>query len=189
MRRSRSPVPALPRPTTGSKRPAATSSRCRSARGAGPARFLTYSATVETVCQPEYHARVRSSADGTVSDIQGQIPFTQTSSADFKAGPLQIIPLCRGVVVADSGANTIFVYPPDVAIRGKVLRTENKRTTIDTSNTTVRLNQEAMDWVVRQLQAAPRSGKQRTTLKIPAPAGETGEKLIKVEMSWSFEGK
>ena len=159
------------------------------AQGARAGRYLTYSGTAENICRPEYRARIRSQAEGALVDVYGITPFTHVVSADFKATPVQLTPLCSALVVVDTANNNIFVYPPGVTVRGKVLRTEGKRPTIDSPNTNLRLTQEAMDWVVRQLQSAARSGTQRTTLKIPGAAGETGETVIKVEMSWSFEGK
>lgn len=158
--------------------------------GANAGRFMTYSPSAQHVCKAEFQARIRNSASGEFSDVQGLVPFTNTASADFKANALQATPLCTGMIVLDIKANTIFVYPPQVEVKGKVVRVEGARTMIDSSDTEVRLNRDAMDWVAKQLQGATKSGTLRTTLKIPTSStlGGVGEKTINVEMTWKFDG-
>lgn len=159
--------------------------------GANAGRFLTYAAATEAACRPEFTARLRNNADGEFADVQGLVPFTNKTSADFKANPLQSLPLCTAMLVVDKTANTIFVNLPSVEVKGKAVRVEGSHTMYDYTDTGVRLNQDALEWVAKQLQGAPKSGKQRTTLKIPTSGtlGGTGEKIINVEMTWSFDAK
>jgi hypothetical protein len=159
--------------------------------GANAGRFLTYAAASENVCRPEFQARLRNNADGEFADVQGLVPFTNKTSADFKASALQSLPLCTGMLVVDTRTNTIFINLPTTEVKGRTARTEGSHTVFDNADAGVRLNQDALDWVAKQLQGAAKSGKQRTTLKIPTSGtlGGTGEKIINVEMSWSFDGK
>jgi hypothetical protein len=159
--------------------------------GANAGRFLTYAAASEGVCRPEFQARLRNNADGEFADVQGLVPFTNKTTADFKASALQSLPLCTGMLVVDARANTIFIQLQTAEVKGRVVRVEGSHTRFDNADAGVRLNQDALEWVAKQLQGAAKSGKQRTTLKIPTNTtlGGIGEKIINVEMSWNFNGK
>lgn len=158
--------------------------------GADAGRFLTYATPAQDVCKAEFQARLRNNASGEFPDVQGLVPFTNVVTADFKANQLQATPLCTAMIVLDTRSNTIFVHPPLPEVRGKVVRTEGSRTMIDSPDTIVSLNRDALDWVAKQLQDAPKSGTQRTTLKIPTSStlGGVGEKIVNVEMTWKFDG-
>ena len=159
--------------------------------GANAGRYLSYGASADTVCRPEFTARLRNNADGEFADVQGLVPFTNKTSADFKANALQSLPLCGAMLVVDKTANTIFINPPTVEVKGRSVRVEGSHTMFDYADTGVRLSQDALEWVAKQLQGAPKSGKRRTTLKIPTSGtlGGIGEKTFNVEMSWSFDAK
>jgi hypothetical protein len=159
--------------------------------GANAGRFLSYSAAPANVCKPEFRAQIRSDVAGKSEDVQGLVPFTDKTRADFKANALQSTSLCLATVVVDTKTNAIFVRLPWPEVKGKYARVEGSHTVMDYADTGVRLNQEALDWVARQLRGAAKSGKQRTTLKIPAssPQGDTGEKTINVEMTWNFDAR
>ena len=159
--------------------------------GANAGRFLSYSAAPAAVCKPDYQVKIRRDDAGKSEDVQGLVPFTHKTSADFKANALQSTSLCLATVVVDTKTNAIFVSLPWPEVSGKVVRKEGSHTVMDYADTGVRLSQDALDWVAKTLNGAARSGKQRTTLKIPTSSaqGGTGEKTINVEMSWNFDAK
>lgn len=161
------------------------------APGPNAGRYLTFASATQTVCKPELRATLRNNASGEFADVQGLVPFTNKNSADFKANPLQSLPLCTTMLVVDTSANTITVALQSPEIKGRSVRTEGSRTMFDYADSNVRLNQDSLDWVIKQLQGAAKSGKQRTTLKIPTNTslGGVGEKIMNVEMTWNFEVK
>lgn len=157
--------------------------------GANAGRYVTYAAADPTICKPEYAAKMRNEVAGTFPDVQGMVPFTITTLADFKANTMQSLPLCSAMLVLDKATNKIHVSMQHVEVTGSVKRTEGGRVRINDGNVGVNLNQDALAWVARTLKGAARSGKEQTTLKIPTDStmGGVGEKLIKVEMSWKFD--
>jgi hypothetical protein len=158
---------------------------------ANAGRFLTYAMSPAAVCKGEFDAKLKTEAEGKFPDVQGLVPFTSKTNADYHASELQKNSLCNGTIVFDTRNDRIFAYVPMVEIKGQKLRMEGSYTAQDNKDGEVRMNQDALAWAEKQLQNAPRSGKQRTTLKIPTdtPLGGVGEKIINVEMSWSFESK
>lgn len=162
------------------------------APGANAGRFLTFAATEAAQCRPEFTARIRNHADGEFADVQGLVPFSNKTSADFKADPrMGGLVLCPTMLVVDTTANTLFINVPLPEIKGHVVRVEGSRTPLNDANAGVNLNQDAIEWVQKQLQGAPESGTRRTTLKIPTSStlGGVGEKIINVEMRWSFDAR
>ncbi len=159
--------------------------------GANAGRFITYAAADAGVCKPEYTAKIRNDVDGVFPDVQGLVPFTSNTSADFKANNMQSLPLCSAMLVVDKSANKIYLSMQHAEVLGNVKRTEGGRVRVNDSNIGVRMNQDALEWVARTLNGAPKSGKERTTLKIPTNTtlGGVGEKIINVEMAWKFESK
>jgi hypothetical protein len=159
--------------------------------GANAGRYLTYASAMENVCKPEFRATIRNNASGEFADVQGLVPFTNKIDADFKGAGGASLTLCTAMLVVDKQANTITVHLPSVEVKGKLVRTEGSRTATNQADTGVSLNDDALTWVAKQLQNAPKSGKQRTTLKVPTNTtlGGVGEKTINVEMSWNFDAK
>lgn len=157
--------------------------------GASAGRFITYSAADPDYCKPEYSARIRSDADGVFPDVQGLVPFTHTTTADFKASNMQSLPLCNTMLVLDKSANRIFLSMQHAEVQGSVKRTEGGRVRVDDRNVGVRMSQEALEWVAKTLNGAPKSGREHTTLKIPTNStlGGVGEKVINVELIWKFD--
>jgi hypothetical protein len=157
--------------------------------GANAGRYITYAAADAALCKPEYTARIRNDVEGAFPDVQGMVPFTQNTAADFKASQLQSLPLCSAMLVLDKSANKLYLNMQHAEVQGSIKRTEGGRVRVNDSNVGVRLNQEALEWVAKTLNGAARSGKERTTLKIPTSStlGGTGEKTINVELSWKFE--
>jgi hypothetical protein len=158
---------------------------------ANAGRFLTYAMSPPAVCKGEFDAKVKTEVEGKFPDVQGLVPFTSKSNADYHANELEKGSLCNGTIVLDTRNDRIFAYVPMVEIKGRKLRMEGSYTALDSKDGEVRMNQDALAWVEKQLQNAPKSGKQRTTLKIPTdtPLGGVGEKIINVEVSWSFESR
>ncbi len=157
--------------------------------GANGGRFITYSASDPDYCKPEYTARIRNDADGVFPDVQGLVPFTNTTTADFKANNIQSLPLCSAMLVLDKSSNKIHLSMHHAEVLGSVKRTEGGRVRVDERNVGVRLNQDALEWVAKTLNGVPKSGRECTTLKIPTSStlGGTGEKTINVEVTWKFE--
>lgn len=159
--------------------------------GANAGRFITYAAADAGVCKPEYTAKIRNDVDGVFPDVQGLVPFTNNTSADFKANNMQSLPLCSAMLVVDKSANKIYLSMQHAEVLGNVKRTEGGRVRVNNSNTGVRMNEDALAWVAKTLNGAPKSGRERTTLKIPTNTalGGVGEKTINVEVAWIFESK
>jgi hypothetical protein len=157
--------------------------------GASAGRYITYAAADAAICKPEYTAKIRNDVEGTFPDVQGLVPFTNTTSADFKASNMQSLPLCSAMLVLDQSTGKIYLSMQHADVLGNVKRTEGGRVRVNDSNIGVRMNQDALEWVAKTLNGAAKSGKERTTLKIPTDSklGGVGEKTINVEMSWKFE--
>ena len=157
--------------------------------GANAGRYMTFAAADAGVCKPEYTARIRNDVEGVFPDVQGLVPFTNNTSTDFKANAMQSLPLCSAMLVVDKSANKIYLSMQHAEVQGSVKRTEGGRVRVNDSNTGVRLSDDALAWVAKTLNGAAKSGKARTTLKIPinSTQGGVGEKTFNVEMSWKFE--
>lgn len=156
----------------------------------GEERFLTYYGYQG--CQSDFHARIDSSRQGTIPDVQGPVPFTEKTAADYHATPLDKALLCNAFnyLVADTKANKIHVTLGGVPIKGTYMRTEGGRKLFASDAASdLRLHEDAMAWARAKLDGAPRSGKERTTLKLATKPGEKGsrEGTVDVELSWRFE--
>ena len=157
--------------------------------GANAGRYITFAAADAGVCKPEYTGKIRNDVEGVFPDVQGLVPFTNSTSADFKANSMQSLPLCSAMLVVDKSANKIYLSMQHAEMLGNVKRTEGGRERVNDSNTGVRLSDDALEWVAKTLNGAAKSGKARTTLKIPTSStlGGVGEKTFNVEMSWKFD--
>lgn len=156
----------------------------------GDERFLTYHGYQG--CQSDFHARVDTSRQGTIPDVQGPVPFTEKSAADYHASAMDKDVLCNAFnyLVVDTKANRIHVTLGTVPIKGTHMRTEGGRNLFASNAATdLRLHEDAMAWVRSKLDGAPRSGKERTTIKLTTKPGETSsrEGSVDVELLWRFE--
>lgn len=158
---------------------------------ANEGRYLTFATPDASQCKGEFTAKITADVEGKLGDVQGLVPFTRTERADYRATALQAMSLCNGMIVLDIRENRLFASIPEVEIKGHKVWTEGSRTTLDTKDGEIRLNQDAFVWATKQLHNGPRSGIQKARLKIPVSTtlGGEGENVLDVQLSWKFESK
>lgn len=155
-------------------------------------RYLMFFSQTAGVCNGEYTVRMQNSNEGATSDVPNLRPHLITQNADYKASGMEMYSVCGSQVVYDVKSNQIWVNAQMPEARGRYKQVENgQRVVQDDANAKLNLDAEAMKWVLKQLMGAPRSGKQKTTLRYPVTnmGYLKGENVVNVEMSWSFEGK
>jgi len=150
-------------------------------------RYLMYRGFVG--CQSDFSAKIVGRASGTFPDVQGNVPFAETTNADYHATPTDKAGLCNAPLVLDTKAGTIFATLPTATVMGKRTRTEGGRSVLASKELSeIRLHPEAMSWVQDKLKGAARSGKASTTLNLTSPGPKpirTG--TVDIQMSWRFE--
>lgn len=158
---------------------------------ANEGRYLTYATPDASQCKGEFNAKIATDVEGKLGDVQGLVPFTKTERADYRATALQAMSMCNSMIVLDTRENRLFASIPAVEIKGHKVWTEGSRTTLDAKDGEIRLNQDALVWATKQLHNGPRSGTQKTRLKIPVSTtlGGEGENVLDVQLSWKFESK
>jgi hypothetical protein len=156
---------------------------------ANEGRFLTFFTPDASQCKGEFTAKIQSDTEGKRGDVQGLVPFSKTERADYRATALQALALCNGMIVLDTRENHVFAYIPDVEVKGHKLWTEDARTTLETKDGEIRLNQDALVWAAKQLHNAAKSGTRKARLKIPIDTflGGVGENILDVQISWKFD--
>jgi hypothetical protein len=152
--------------------------------------FLQYEALEGTACKPEFSARVRNGEKGQQADVGGPKPFANKTEADYLGNEHERQLLCNSQLVQDQKSGRIFVKPMLPVVKGMAQHTRAGVVYMENKNQDIPPNAEAWAWVGKQLLGAPRSGKARTTLKVPVESAiyGTAERTVNVEMSWSLSG-
>lgn len=139
-------------------------------------------------CASDLHATIDTVYKGTIMDVQGPIPFSETTQADYRATPEDKQALCHAFtpLVVDVKEKKFYTSVGALPMKGKFTRLEGNRNPYgDNGPVNVRLHDGAMKWVREQLQGAPLQGTARTTLTYGKPG--SGQSKVDVELSWRFE--
>ncbi len=152
--------------------------------------FLQYEALEGAACKPEFSARVRNGEKGQQADVGGPKPFANKTEADYLGNEHERQMLCNSQLVLDKASGKIFVRSMLPVVKGMAQHTRSGVVYMENKNLDIAPNAEAWAWINKQLLGAPRSGKARTTLKVPVQSAifGTAERTVNVEMSWSLSG-
>jgi len=152
-------------------------------------RYLTLQSANTNGCKAQYDVRIEDSVEGTANDVQGLVPFSRKAHAGSSGNAHALMQVCAsGMIVHDLKTNKIWAATALPRVTGRAVATRNNRTSVDQRDAQLRLNDEAVKWINQQLMGAPRSGRQKTTLRYPSEQGIThkGEEVLDVEISWRF---
>lgn len=156
----------------------------------GERRYRRYSG--HPGCESDLHARIQGSRQGTIPDVQGPVPFTEETHADYRAARDDKALLCGSFndLVLDVKTDRIYVTIGQLPIKGTHTRIENGRSRVSKEGLKdVRLHADAMEWVRQQLQGVARTGSMRGTIEMKGQPGDksTRSGTVEVELSWRFE--
>jgi hypothetical protein len=148
--------------------------------------YLHYSGT--TRCQLDVSTVVDDRIEGSFQDVQGTVPFTQTTKASHRLRDDTTCPLLQVVLDTRNGrlwAHTAFVMRevPGVTVRSEKGRAPQR------SDGNVQLQwREGSDWLQRRLQNLSAAGSDEARL----PAGGTGaggrpDGQLEMRLRWKFD--
>lgn len=156
----------------------------------GAPRYLSYRAYQD--CGSDWQVRIDRRKEGALNTGDGQAPFTHEIRVDHKATAGDKLVLCQKLndLVMDVQSAKIYVTLGDLPATGKVVHKEGGAHPFTREGAAdATLSSDAMAWVRRQLNGAPRSGQARTTLQPTSRPGDPGARsgTIGVELVWRFE--
>jgi hypothetical protein len=152
-------------------------------------RFYSYNPPMPAQCNGDFHGQIKRASEGSFADVQGHVPFTLNTSADYRATPLEKQGLCVqiGLIVLDTRDSKVFVHALPLEVTGRIVRTEGQRVMTDDAQSRIRFNEEAMKWISNKLRSGvARSGKEHVILPALAAGGATVKGSIEVDLSWQF---
>lgn len=144
-------------------------------------------------CADEIHVVIDRALSGEYADVQGMVPYSLRSTADYRGNDLERQLTCLGAsLVLDVKAQVFYtdaIGMPEA--QGREVR-EVKGRAAQASDSRLSLHGEISLWVAQQLRKAPVSGQQRATIELAqnrSGAMSTGDYRgqAEVELSWRLE--
>ncbi|MET0987690.1 MAG: hypothetical protein ABW034_20025 [Steroidobacteraceae bacterium] len=159
---------------------------------AGSGSYLNYLGFPD--CGSKIHITVHDATEGAFADVQGPVPFSVKTTADYTGDDHERLILCSQTNLVVDPKQKVF-YSDGLLVRGvKGSSTRTQRGKSTQSQGDVPLKGEAFNWASEQLRKAPLSGTRKTVLKITNSQGSSvpfatakGDGTATVEMSWRFE--
>lgn len=145
-------------------------------------------------CGARIRIELQGRTEGHYADVQGPVPFSVTSVADYDGSALEREALCtQSNFVVDTRKKLLhgdgwLVGPP----RGTITRVDRGQT--ETSQGAIAFRGEIITWAAEQLRNAPLSGTRKGVVELRNAVGTDipfavtrGGGKAEVELSWRFE--
>lgn len=145
-------------------------------------------------CGAKIHMTINDVTEGSYADVQGPVPFSSKTTADYAGNDNERAILCTVTqLVVDTQQKMMYTDGLTLgSAQGSAVRTSRGKTT--QSQGELPLKGEAFKWASDQLRRAPLSGTRKGIVKLTTPQGSSvpfavtqGGGTAEVEMTWRFE--
>lgn len=145
-------------------------------------------------CGAKVHITVNDVVAGSYADVQGAVPITIKHTADYNANKNELLILCSQTNLVIDTKQKMFYGDGWLIQQPQGTSTITDRGKTTTSQTSLPMKSEAIQWASEQLRRAPLSGSRKTVVKITNSNGSgipfvvtRGGGTANVELTWRFE--